>query len=348
MSNKKRIVSVCICFIMCVPFCSIGTATPDMLSMLHQRNLEQKILSASEDFNFDMAYINDIYAELPWGGGVGFVNESFGLLINTGTEPITKEDIDSAYITVTSDVEGASLDIGFNTDNLLTPIQPNHAWGSVTEKNNFLVDLLDSGEELDNMTPAQTFFFIVNRLNFTGTALFNCSIQIRTRIIYLETQITYVEAPTHSVTLLAGERADSQLVSNSTLILTFGPITPLLNYSYIRLIDGDPSEIAKIQGFLHNRLIQFFFPLGKMVEVTNLTFSVEYPRELPSSPIYKNFMFGTFIMEGTSENTTETPHQVIVTGLNGVFFLARARIFELQPPIFIFAGEFSSATIITE
>ena len=350
MVKKKGIVCACICLLMCIPFCSTGAAAQniDALSMFFQRNAEQMIASSSEDFNFDIAYINDIYAELPWGGGVGFVEESFGLIINTGTEPITKEDVESAYITVTSDVEGASLDIGFNTDNLLTPIQPNHAWGSVTEKNHFLVDLLEGGEELDNMTPAQTFYFMVNRLNFTGAALFNCSIQIRTRIIYLETQITYVEAPMHNVTLLAGERVASQFLTNATVILTTGPIVPLLNFSYVRLIDGNLSEIAEIQRLLQSRLIQFLFPLGKIIEVANLTFSVEYPRENISSPLFKHFKYGTLIMDGTIENVTMKPHQVIVNGFYGYFFLRRASFLAFRPPIFLFVGYCSSATIIID
>lgn len=348
MSNKKWIVSVCICLVMSVPFCSIGTATLDVdtLSIIYQKKAEQKISSSSEDFNFDIAYINDIYAKLPWGGGVGFVEESYGLVINTGTEPITKEDLDSAQITVTSDVDGASLNIGFNTDSLLTPIQSNHAWGSVTDKNHFLINFLENGEELENMTPAQTFYFIVNRLNFTGTALFNCSIQIRSRIIYLETQITYVETPEHNVTLLAGERVDSQLSSNTTLIVTSGSITPLLNYSYICLTDGNPSEITEIQRLLQSRFIQFFLPLGKIVEVTNLNFSVEYPREVSSLPLFKNFLYGTLIMQGTTQNITEKPHQVIVNGFNGIFLLMRGSFLKLRPPAFMFVGECSSAMII--
>ena len=350
MSNKKWILSVCICFILCVPICSTGAAAQNInaLSMFSQRDAEQMIASSSEDFNFDVAFIDDIYAELPWGGGVGFVEESFGLIINTGTEPITKKDLDSAHIYVTSDVEGASLDIGFNTDNFLFPIQPNHAWGSVTEKNHFLVDLLEGGEELDNMTPAQTFYFMVDRLNFTGAALFNCSIQIRTRIIYLETQITYVDAPTHNVTLLAGGRVASQNLTNATSIFTAGPIVPLLNFSYIRLIDGNHSEIAKIQRLLQSRLIQFFFPIGVIIMVTNLTFSVEYPRKNFSSPLLKHFKYGTFIMEGTIENVTMKPHQVVVNGLYGIFFLQRASFLAFRPPAFMFAGYCSSATIILD
>jgi len=207
--GKKGFVSKA--FVFGMVLCFLGTSIiPNLSGSSGMSNIpEQKISSTAKDFNFDIAYIDDVYAELPYGGGVMFVAASFGLVINSGSEPITKEDLDAAGVMVTSNIVGAHINVGFNTDNQFQPIQANNAWGSVNYQNLFLIDLLENGEVLQNMTPYQTFYLGVFRDNYTGVANFNISIQIRDRIIYLETTITFVNSTEHNVVLISGERADS-------------------------------------------------------------------------------------------------------------------------------------------
>jgi len=208
--------------------------------------LEQKTSSLIQEFNFDLAYINDIYAELPEGSGVGLVAESYGLLINTGSIPITKEDLESAGVVIKSNVEGVSLEVGFNADNQFQPIQPHYAWGSVDSQNLFLVDLLEEGEILQNMTPYQTISLGVFRDNYSGVAVFNVSILIRDRVINLETTVTFVNSSEYILTLNSGEREDSSSHPNQP------PITPTIsgpyygnrntNYTFFLDSINDPDE----------------------------------------------------------------------------------------------------------
>jgi hypothetical protein len=207
--GKKGFVSKAFVFGMIL--CFLGTSMiPNLSGSSGMSNIpEQRISSTAKDFNFDIAYIDDIYAELPEGGGVMFVAASFGLVINSGSEPITKEDLDTAGVTVTSNIEGAHMSVGFMTENQFNPIQANNAWGSVNYQNLFLIDLLENGEVLQNMTPYQTFYLGVFRDNYTGVAIFNISIPIRDRVTYLETTITFVNSSEENVVMISGERADS-------------------------------------------------------------------------------------------------------------------------------------------
>jgi hypothetical protein len=300
---------------------------------------------AAKDIVFDIAYINDIYAELPAGGGITFMGASFGLIINTGPETITYQDLKAAKITVSSDVEGASLSIGFNIyENTFPPIEPKHAWGSVDNQNHFLVDLLNDDEELMNMTPQQTFYFMVDRQYYTGIAHFHISLQIGNRISYFETTITYVAAPEHYAELLSGERVKSNLFYTDTAVASFGPITPILNLSSIRLIDGDPAQIQKIQSLMKSRILQFITPIVQF-NLTHLDFSVTYPREIPQKYFFQRFLFMTWIQKDNTSRMN-VPHEIIVNDFNGVFMMVRGAFFQMNPPRFTFAGMCSGVTLI--
>ncbi|MCX6671667.1 MAG: hypothetical protein NTX92_07085 [Euryarchaeota archaeon] len=306
-----------------------------------------KVISvpSTENINFDIAYINDIYAELPSGGGVMFTDASFGLIINTGPDTITYDVLKAAKITVASDVEGASLGVGFNIyESSFPTIKPKQAWGSITDQNHFLVDFLKDGEELLNMTPHQTFFFDVSRQNFTGTAHFHITIQIGKRITFLETNVTYVEASEHHVELISGDRVKSHLHYTNTAVATLGPIAPILNFSFVRLIDGDPVQIQKIQSILKSRILQFIIPVIQF-NVTHLSFSVTYPREIPQKPFFQRYLYMTGIQKDNITLINE-PHQIIVNEMNGIFVMIRGTFFQMNPPRFAFAGNCSGVTII--
>jgi parallel beta-helix repeat protein len=159
------------------------------------------------NFNFDIIYVNDIDITLPEGGGTMLVEDSFGLVVNTGTEPIQKEDLKNATITISSDCKNASINVGFNLCQF-SPIESEQAWGSIIDSNKFLIDFLKEEEELVNMTPIQTFYSDITRKNFIGVASFNISVKIRNRVCYLQTSIKYING-SHNYTLKSGDRVNS-------------------------------------------------------------------------------------------------------------------------------------------
>lgn len=307
----------------------------------------EKILSyrLREDICFDVAYISEIYAELPANHGGSISGASFGLIINTGPETILYEDMEKAKISVTSDVEGASLYIGVNAPEHWFPtIRTNQAWGSITEQNLFLIDLLQDNEELLNMTPDQTFYYEVFRQNYTGTAHFSITIEIGNRITFLETTVTFVNGPEQHIELLRGERAHGYLHYKNTAVGTFGPITPLMNFSSIQLIDGDPLQIQQLQHLLRSRILQYIIPITS-INFTQLSFMVTFPREIPPQPFYQRFQYMTGLQKDNISLINE-PHQLKITGMNGIFLLSKGVFFQMIPPRFAFAGVCDEVTII--
>jgi len=143
-----------------------------------------------------------------------------------------------------------------------------------------------------------------------------------------------------------GEQMVYSLWYNDTGLFTYGPITQMLNYSYIRLTGGDPVTIQKIQTLLQQRIRQFLHPLGRTVQVQNLSFTVDYPEKLPSLFLYKNFGYGTAISGYNSGNYTTVPHRIVVNGLTGWFTLSRGVMIKFWPPKFTFFGHCSSINII--
>ena len=139
-----------------------------------EKFIANKIVNTASGFDFDIIYVNEIDVTLPESAGI-LPDDSFALLVNTGSEPITIEDCENATISVTSDCENASLGILINTENRSFPIYPNEAWGSIGENNKFLLDFLQEGEVLTNHYPYQTFYNSFDREDFIGVAIFNVS-----------------------------------------------------------------------------------------------------------------------------------------------------------------------------
>lgn len=147
--------------------------------------------------------------------------------------------------------------------------------------------------------------------------------------------------------MINGEQVLSPILYNKTVVTTYGPITPVLNFSYIRLTGGDSSQIQKIQRVLQSRILQFIIPFGRTVDVTDLNFSVDYPRKLPSLPLFRNFSYGTiYLGEQGNFSVENVPHQVIVNGFDGGFGMIRGKLLRFSPAEFFFLGKCSSVTII--
>jgi hypothetical protein len=99
------------------------------------------------------------------------------------------------------------------------------------------------------MTPYQTFYLSVDRDNYTGVANFNITIQIRDRIIYLETTITFVNSSEDNVVLISGERADSTYHPNqppTQPTITgphYGKTNTMYTFSLGSIIDPDGDQL---------------------------------------------------------------------------------------------------------
>jgi parallel beta-helix repeat protein len=126
---------------------------------------------------------------------------------------------------------------------------------------------------------------------------------------------------------------------------TTGPLCPLLNTAEIEIIDGNSSQIKKIERILNNRILQFVIPYME-ISVTDLDFSVCYNRENPSCYfLYKRLLHITVVTENGSNTFYNDTHTVTVNGLDGVFFFMRWTIRRLTPARFIFYGTYDDVTI---
>ena len=127
---------------------------------------------------------------------------------------------------------------------------------------------------------------------------------------------------------------------NETFFGTLGPICPLLNIAEINLIDGNESQIQKIEKILNNRILQFIIPYWwGYINVTELDFTITYNKEIPKIPFFLKFYYATILQENENDTFIDKPHTVTVKGLNGTFAIARGQPFRFLPPYFVFAGD---------
>jgi len=132
---------------------------------------------------------------------------------------------------------------------------------------------------------------------------------------------------------------------NRYFIGTMGPICPLLNIAEIKLIDGNESQIQKIEKILNNRILQFIIPRMDFINVTDLNFTISYTRRIPKIPFWWNFQYITLLTDGSKITDISKPHTVIVKGFNGTFTLARGKLMIFYPPHFLFGGVSEEFTI---
>ena len=109
---------------------------------------------------FDLIYVD--HAQETWTSGqIGVTQGSWGfaLLVNTGTVPITADEISNAHFTATSSYPLASLLPWPEYLSNSAPIAPGVAVGSVLSYNNMLLTQLVPGEVLVNTTPSQVLIY---------------------------------------------------------------------------------------------------------------------------------------------------------------------------------------------
>ena len=139
------------------------------------------------------------------------------------------------------------------------------------------------------------------------------------------------------------------------LVFTAGPISPLLEVSEIDWIDGDLALIQEIE-----QLLDTNYSLNnvgfKIVECSNLSFSITYHWKYKFRPLYR-FSFFTTLVDNEryflSYFFNSIPflgrnHTVTIEGFNGDLFVARFFRMKLLMPVgqFCFWGEYEEVTII--
>jgi parallel beta-helix repeat protein len=126
---------------------------------------------------------------------------------------------------------------------------------------------------------------------------------------------------------------------------TMGPICPFLNIAEIELINGNESQIGKIEKMLNNRILQFIIPRMYFIKVVDLNFSISYTKNIPKFPFWWNFEYITILTENGSLTDINIPHRVTVKGFNGDFTIIRGKFLIIYPPHFLFAGVCEEVTI---
>jgi len=139
-------------------------------------------------------------------------------------------------------------------------------------------------------------------------------------------------------------------------VVTFGPISPLLEVTEINWIDGDPEQIQEIEQLLDNKYS--LNNLGFTIfECSNLSFSITYHWKYKFRPLYRWSFFTALVDEERFFFTyflESIPylgrnHTVTIEGFNGDLFVARFfRPIKLLNPLaeFCFWGEYEEVTII--
>jgi hypothetical protein len=138
-------------------------------------------------------------------------------------------------------------------------------------------------------------------------------------------------------------------------VVTFGPISSLLEVTEINWIDGDPVQIQEIEQLLDNKysLNNIGF---KHIECSNLSFSITYHWVFRFRPIYRWSFFTALVDEERFFFTyflesfpyLGRNHTVTIEGFNGDLFVARFfRPIKLINPLaeFCFWGKFEEVTI---
>jgi hypothetical protein len=122
-------------------------------------------------------------------------------------------------------------------------------------------------------------------------------------------------------------------------------LCPLLNIAEIDLIDGNSSQIKKIERILNNRILHFILPVTT-INVTGLNFSVSYNRKNPSLFIlYLRLFHMTVITENGSNTFYNETHTITVKGMDGVFAFMRWKLRRFIPARFVFYGEYDEVII---
>ena len=116
---------------------------------------------------YDIIYIDSFEVTLCSGCGITLAGMDYALLVNTGTSDITLEELKSATFTATSSQPGIKLIAFLNIPNqqVVGSVHPGEAVGSILPgENQMLLDQLQPGETLRNLSGMQFLAFEIERL----------------------------------------------------------------------------------------------------------------------------------------------------------------------------------------
>ena len=140
---------------------------------------------------------------------------------------------------------------------------------------------------------------------------------------------------------------------NNSLIDIFGSISSLGPKTEIILLDGDSSQIEKIERILNNRIMQVTPPFFKIIDCTDLDFSVNFTQDTADLGFFGfwYFHYSTSIYEKGEpfwkrDRIVRKSHTVDIKGFNGYFLFMRPRLITPEPSHFGFYGEYEEVTII--
>jgi len=131
---------------------------------------------------YDLIYTDRMDVTLCNGCGITLAGCDFGVLVNTGSAPITEAEIRTARFTVVSSESTITLFPFLNIYSSVFPtLEPGHARGAVCFENAFLSSFVLPGEVFENIQGNQFVAFNISRFNdsaYEGPVTFDCTMDM--------------------------------------------------------------------------------------------------------------------------------------------------------------------------
>ena len=126
-------------------------------------------------------------------------------------------------------------------------------------------------------------------------------------------------------------------LDNETQVKTMGPIAPMLGVAEILIIKG-PFIKTFIIRFILSSLRAYFLLPNISINVKDMTFLINYKRNVPNIPFFNRFSYNTTVNENGNEDSYNKKHILVVSGFDGTFGFSRMKFSTLTPAKFRFDG----------
>ncbi len=160
------------------------------------------VAQAHADKQYDVVYVDHMSAVLvPYQIGWGASDFGFAVVVNSGSEPLSLDDLGSATLAVTSATTNAHFLCAIGSLANYAPLGAGEALGNINQKVALLETLLQPTETLRNVTPASLFAYSVSipSFNFSGTLHFDVSITIAGRTAACPVDVVVAQGTQFSV-----------------------------------------------------------------------------------------------------------------------------------------------------